>query len=1119
MRMVRPAWVTAMARRVWRADAGMGRGGRRAGGCRGVSGEGRPKSAEGDGGVVLVESPAKARKLQKWLGEQFSVLATFGHVRDINNANAVDANAQYRMRWTYSDRGTKVVKDIAEALIYDARRRQEGASLVIMTDPDREGEAIAWHVVESLRDRHGDALALAATSADGRELLAMSDDGDGDAPTAAEAAVPVSVTRCVFQEVTERAVVEAMRHPRHISTGLVDAALARRGLDYLFGYGVSPLLWTKMPGCRSAGRVQSVALRLLCEREREVVSFQPQEYYTIAVWAHPADAPDRAVELMVQSCDTVAVDGDTNDDSSTEAADDEVDSSDNDDTRGSKPGRFDVYADAERAVDLVNSSEALVVTNVVRGKRMRSNPPPFTTSTLQQRASAVYGMGASRCMAAAQRLYEGADEDEGLITYMRTDSTSVSARADIELRKSVAALLGPEFEGSGAQPAKVAKAGVQGAHEAIRPTNPRLTPAMINPQRWKEDDIRVYALIWERALASRCAPTELATVRMEVTDQTNSVGLKATASYVVFAGARKLREAPLWPAVAGSTPPDAGAESWWASLEPGDKLVVWNHPDVGANPEVSAHLTSPPRRYNDGSIVKQLESIGVGRPSTYAPILNVLRERGYVDDREALAMDGTGGKVLRPTSIGRVLSEFLVAHFPSYVDFGFTASMERKLDAIAGEEADCEEEGVGGDMVETKDGAQVTGFQVLDEFWRPLDATLKDKQENLSVRGLADEISEVLCPDLVPVLREKLVLNGHAANKDSADRTCPKCGKGRLGFIPSRRGGWFVGCNLWNSETDKCTFITQTRDPESLVLLSHMSNALKSELPAGVKRAPSFVAAERSQEEMSAQLTRLEQESEFPRSFGAPPTEWLVKQSLSLEDYSDAEIWGRRGPYGAYVSVEPREGVDAEKIRANLGRDGAAVELTMEGVLEKLEGVMGRHVGEHTDVGGAIRLYKEGRFGPYVQHRVPSDLIEAGAIADINSSITNLVRSGVDLDEVDGERLQGMLEMTAMRRYNRAAKYAAKQTGANSKEIPDMTYRDTLIWLGQNAELVDASNPRRRAKSSDTKGSPKKAKTKTKTTGEEPAPKTKRGAPKKKAKAEKEAAPKKKRGTPKETSV
>ncbi|XRB10719.1 DNA topoisomerase [Pseudoscourfieldia marina] len=1021
-------------------------------------------------GVILVESPAKARKLQKWLGDDFKVLATIGHVRELignkalvaerNDADADDGTTKhyhYKLNWSYIKNKRPLLRSIAEEV-------EKYDSLVLMTDPDREGEAIAWHVVQALDEimlndkSMGVVLSSCEEDTVERPLLAV-DTPSKPRQSAAATRRQVTVSRCVFQEVTERAVREALSNPRHLSASLVDAALARRCLDHLFGFHVSPLLWQKMPGCPSAGRVQSVALRLLCERERELMNFKPGEYFTIVVRAMPvggADDSRQGVELIVQSCgDLTSSNDDDEDDDEEEGGGGRGQARD----ASVRAGRFASYDDAVRVVELLRQNPELTVTDVVRGKMSRRNPPPFTTSTMQQKANQVLGMSGTRCMTAAQRLYEGAGAEEGLITYMRTDSSAISPRADEELRDGVAELLGSDFvlgdADAGTNRRRKKQAGVQGAHEAIRPTNPMLTPKILAGMgSWRNDELRLYALIWERAMASRCAPTRLATVRMEVEDATASVKLKATASYVTFDGARKLRDRATW---YQDEPLETGMESWWANLGAGDSLELRSTAGGEDNPEVTAHLTSPPRRYNDGSIVKKMESIGVGRPSTYATILEVLRKRQYVDDRDALAASGVGSGVLRPTSTGRLLTEFLIKHFPSYVDYGFTASMEKKLDTIARSEDNSEGE-EGDDKLQQLQQEDLTGQMVLDSFWDPLQATIADKMEHLSTSGVIDELNEELCPELCAVLLDHLAnAEAAAAAADIRRPTCPECGKAELSFKPSRSGRWFIGC----SDHPKCSYSLSVRDLENLRLLSHAGAAVTGSLPATVKRSKSFVAAESAISEEIRIVERLGKMRGFPLKLGTVPAAWLQSHGLSEDAYGGSEIWARDGPYGPYFALEPREGVDERMVRATASKDDVS-EICLEMALVSLEGSLGRNVGENDVIGGPLVIY-QGHFGPYVDHKLPEELVQLGAPEMQRAPLQSLVKDGTPTNMLEVSDVTEHLERYSTRIRNRALKYMEKVKSESAADVdtsPELSYRDTLVWLGRHADLVDASNPR-----------------------------------------------------------
>ena len=541
--------------------------------------------------LVIVESPAKAKTIQKYLGDDFQVLASYGHVRDLQpKEGAVDTEHDFAMRYAAIERNERHVDAIAKAL--------RGADkLWLATDPDREGEAISWHLVELLRERH---------------LL-------GDKPT----------QRVVFHEITKKAVQEAIAHPREIAMDLVNAQQARRALDYLVGFNLSPLLWRKVRPGLSAGRVQSAALRLICERENEIEAFVSREYWTIASRLQHAGSAFTGRLTLWQN---------------------------------KKLEQFDI-TDGDQALAIRSGMEddlgrqALRVREVERKSRQRQPAAPFTTSTLQQEASRKLGFSVRRTMSVAQSLYEGVDlaggERVGLITYMRTDATRVASEAKAEATQYIKAHYGEAYGRPVERKAK-AKPGVQDAHEAIRPTAVARTPDGL-AAHLNRDQMRLYRLIWERFLASRMSPADLLATSADLHQGT--LTFRATGSVVLFDGFLRV-----WAA------PDEGDEELAAmpKLDAGEALMVSE-----LTPE--QHFTEPPPRYTEASLVKTLEEKGIGRPSTYAPIIDTIQQRGYVE---------LVSRRFQPTVLGEVVVDLLAAHFPEVVDPAFTADLEERLDAI-----------------------------------------------------------------------------------------------------------------------------------------------------------------------------------------------------------------------------------------------------------------------------------------------------------------------------------------------------------------------------------------------------------------------------------------------------
>jgi len=549
--------------------------------------------------LVIVESPAKAKTIKKYLGKEFEVLASYGHVRDlVPKEGAVDPKHDFAMKYQPVERNRKHVDAIARAL-------KKAKALYLATDPDREGEAISWHLQELLKEQG--ALK-------GKD-----------------------VQRVVFYEITKNAVREAMEHPRGISVDLVNAQQARRALDFLVGFNLSPLLWKKVRPNLSAGRVQSPALRMICEREDEIAAFQPQEYWTIdsALMHAEQQFPAKLVEY-----------------------------------RGGKVEQFSFTSEsaAREAVSTLEQTARgeLTVLGVERKQRRRNPAPPFTTSTLQQEASRKLGFSAQKTMRVAQQLYEGVDIGEGavgLITYMRTDSLNLAQEAVAQIRELIVELYGPEGLAEEVRVYRTKSANAQEAHEAIRPTDARIVPADIE-RKLDADQFRLYSLIWKRTMACQMAPAVYDTVAVELLagpDGAERTVLRANGSTLVKPGFISVYQEGADDVVQDDS------DHVLPPMNEGDRVEL-----VRVIP--SQHFTEPPPRFTEASLVKALEEYGIGRPSTYASIISTLRDREYVsiENRRFTATD-----------IGKIVSRFLTQYFTNYVDYDFTAKMENALDGVA----------------------------------------------------------------------------------------------------------------------------------------------------------------------------------------------------------------------------------------------------------------------------------------------------------------------------------------------------------------------------------------------------------------------------------------------------
>ncbi|SDD23879.1 DNA topoisomerase-1 [Paracoccus isoporae] len=630
--------------------------------------------------VVVVESPAKAKTINKYLGDDYTVLASFGHVRDLPPKDgSVDPDADFDMRWEVASDSKKHLKAIRDALSGDD-------ALILATDPDREGEAISWHLLE----------ALAPALKKGK-----------------------SVSRVTFNAITKNAVSEAMAKPREIDRDLVDAYLARRALDYLVGFNLSPVLWRKLPGAKSAGRVQSVTLRLIVEREMEIEAFKPREYWSVhARLATPSGEEYDATLVSLA---------------------------------GDKLERFDIPT-AEKARLALSAIDArdLSVSSVTAKPATRNPWPPFMTSTLQQEASRKLGLGARACMSTAQRLYEA-----GLITYMRTDGIDMAPEAVMSARDVIKSRFGENYLPKSPRMYKNKAKNAQEAHECIRPTDMSLSPDRL---RISEKDQRaLYGLIWKRTLASQMEAARMERTTVEIASADGQVGLRATGQVMMFDGFLAVYDQ-------GRDDDDGEDSNRLPQISEGEaaKKIAAFAAEEGVLTDDSRtaaarqHFTQPPPRYTEATLVKRMEELGIGRPSTYASIVTTIQDREYVrKDKNRLI----------PEDKGRLVTAFLVKYFPRYVSYDFTANLETELDDIS--------------------SGNRAYREVLRRFWRDFTAAL-DGTSDLRIGEVLESIDDALAPHLYP------------PRADGGDpRECPLCGQGRLNLKTARSGGAFIGCSRY----------------------------------------------------------------------------------------------------------------------------------------------------------------------------------------------------------------------------------------------------------------------------------------------------------------------------------
>jgi DNA topoisomerase-1 len=840
--------------------------------------------------IVVVESPAKAKTINKYLGPGYEVVASFGHIRDLPAKNgSVDPEANFRMIWEVDPKSNKRINDVANAL--------KGASkLILATDPDREGEAISWHVLEVLKEK--------------RALKKQ------------------TVERVVFNAITKQAVSEAMKHPRTIDAALVDAYLARRALDYLFGFTLSPVLWRKLPGARSAGRVQSVALRLVCDRELEIEKFVAKEYWSIS--ATLATMRNETFEARLVGAD------------------------------GQKIQRLDISSGAEAEAFTRDLEAASFNVAAVEAKPTRRNPPPpFTTSTMQQEASRKLGFSPAHTMRLAQRLYEGVEidgETVGLITYMRTDGIDLAPEAINDIRAMLGKNYGKEYVPAAPREYHNKAKNAQEAHEAVRPTSAARTPTDV-AKRLHRDQARLYELIWKRAVASQMESAELERTTVDIAAKLGSrnLELRATGQVVKFDGFLALYEE-------GHDDDDLNEES--------RRLPAMSEGELLAKQAVnsSQHFTEPPPRYSEAALVRRMEELGIGRPSTYASILQVLQDRGYVRiDKKRLV----------PEDKGRVVVGFLESFFQHYVEYDFTATLEEQLDRISNSEIDWK--------------------KVLHDFWVDFIGAVKEIKD-LRVTQVLDALNDLLEPHIFP------------QPADGGDRRkCPSCGTGRLSLKLGRFGA-FIGC----SNYPECNFTRQMTPGANgnvngtKVLGEDPTTGLEVTLRGG-RFGPYLQLGEASKEKGAEKPKR----ASLPK--GLAPDDVDLEKALALlalprevgihPDDKEPIIAGvgRFGPYvkhgKTYANLDSSE--DVLTVGLNRAVSLIAEKKANPGRGRRFGADPGKQLGEHPDKGGPITI-KNGRYGPYVSH--------AGINATLPADMTP--------DTVTLEQAIGVLEARAAKMGN-----------------------------------------------------------------------------------------------------
>ncbi|WP_288926482.1 type I DNA topoisomerase [uncultured Maritimibacter sp.] len=799
--------------------------------------------------VVVVESPAKAKTINKYLGSDYTVLASYGHVRDLPPKDgSVIPDNDFEMLWEVGNDSRKHVKAIADAL-------KEDNNLILATDPDREGEAISWHLEEALRKRK-----------------------------AIKKDTPVS--RVVFNAITKSAVTEAMKNPRDVDGDLVEAYLARRALDYLVGFNLSPVLWRKLPGARSAGRVQSVCLRLIVEREMEIEAFNPREYWSVKALLQTPRGQQFEARLVSYA--------------------------------GKKLDRYDLENEQQAglAVAAIEARELSVLS--VEAKPASRNPSaPFMTSTLQQEASRKFGFGARQTMSTAQRLYEA-----GYITYMRTDGIDMAPEAVTAARDEIATRYGKDYVPAEPRVYKNKAKNAQEAHECIRPTEMSRDPSANDIARLEPDQRKLYDLIWKRTIACQMTGARLERTAVEIGSSDGQVGLRATGQVVLFDGFLKVYE------------------------EGRDDVVIDDEDDANRLPQMTEgdatkkdsvtpeqHFTQPPPRYTEATLVKKMEELGIGRPSTYASIVTTIQDREYVRKDK--------GRLI-PEDKGRIVTMFLLNFFRQYVGYEFTADLEEELDKVSAGE------------IEYK--------KLLARFWRDFSAAIAETSE-LRISEVLDKLDKALEKQLYP------------PREDGSDpRKCPLCGTGDLHLKTSRSGG-FVGC----SNYPECRYtrpIGGGEETQGDRILGEDENGEEISLRSG-RFGPYVQRGEVSEENKKPDRASL------PKGWSADDMD--LEKALTLlslprligQHPEGGEIKSNFGRFGPYVMHQLPD--EAKPVYANLKDPQDVFEIGMNRAVEMLAEKRAnpgrgrqaaakalKELGEHPNEGGPVNVM-DGRYGPYVK--------------------------------------------------------------------------------------------------------------------------------------------------------
>ena len=817
--------------------------------------------------LVIVESPAKAKTINKYLGDKYKVLASYGHIRDLPSKNgSVDPDQDFKMEWEVDSFSKKYLKEITDAA-------KDSSKIILATDPDREGEAIAWHVKEYLNEK---------------KLLKDKE-----------------IERVVFNEITKKAVIHGIENPRQIEPLLVDAYMARRALDYLVGFNISPILWTKLPGSKSAGRVQSVALKLITEREHEIESFVPEEFWTLSVKF--GDEKKQNITASISQLD------------------------------GKKIEKFSFRNKDEinKAISNINKKKFSI--NDISSKVINRNPSgPFTTSTLQQAASSRLGFGASRTMQIAQKLYQGIEiegETIGLITYMRTDGTNLSKDAVSAFRDYIKKEIGNEYlpENALNYSGKKAK-NAQEAHEAIRPTDIIRSPQSVK-KYLSTDQNKLYDLIWSRALSSQMESAKFDRNTITIMSDNEDTICKATGSVLKFDGFLKIYNNPNKDDDENILPPmSKGPVNIEALLD-------------------EQHFTQPPPRYSEASLVKKLEELGIGRPSTYASIISTIANRGYAEILN---------KRFFPTDRGKLISAFLEKLFSKYVDYNFTAGLEDQLDEIT--------------------SGKESWIKVLELFWKDFNNNVAEVKEKRT-----REVLDLLNDSLGDLVFDK-------DDKGNILRKCQLCNSGTLSLKNSFRGGAFIGCSNYpeckfTRPLSKAKAAAQAQLAEPKFIGKHengndiyLKNGrfgpyLQYEKILDELEIEKNTKKKKKSKKLKSEVNELLKNVSIPKgleleNIDLEKAQFLcsLPKSLGINPDNQKEITLNTGRFGPYLKCENKsariENIE-EIFSIGLNR---AITLIAEAKPGRMSSSMIKDLGEHPEDKKPVRVMK-GQYGPYIKYK------------------------------------------------------------------------------------------------------------------------------------------------------